>query len=442
MSLLLYDPAPLRLLSSAFRTEAQRSLPQLYTVLELTAPSGTVRLAPASVASTVGGQYSARIVSSGAAVQAIDLSSPRLNDMTVSVSIADTDRTFAKLHATYRNTLRGSAVKMRVLSDNVPDADSMTCFVGLLDSYQMTGESQWELSLRTDDIALANTDIPRVAINRGDWPNAHADALGLAAPIVYGEHDSVDLSNKGMVPCYCVDTVAFKYAVSLGLMRAIRAVYKDGVKQTTGWSATFETVSGRTWTIIDFTSTMGDAAITADVEGLSSVYDGSGDLISNPARQIEHLLRCFVWDNWSSGAYPTATKIDPASFALVCDTLAARGHRGGLRLGGTRERAMVVLERWCQTFGVYPYWTYAGTIGLGMLDWAPPATYPDFLLPETACRALALPFDASQLTREIALRYCYDSAVEQYMFDRKVQDLSVSERTSVSREMRDARAAV
>ena len=444
MSLLLYDPAPLRLLSSAVRAESQRIVPSLYAVLDLAAPGGTLRWSPEAVASAASGQYSGRLMSVGSAVQAIDLSSPRLNDLQLTVRIADTDQMFAKRHAAYRNSLRGSAATIRVLSPRVPDSDALVGFVGILDSYQMIESSAWELRLRTDDVALKNTDIPRLTINRGDWPNAHADALNKAAPVLWGDHNSANLSGKGMVDCHCVDTVAYKYAPSLGVLANVRALYKDGVKQTTGWSVAPETRNARTWTVVTLASSAGDSAITADVEGVTNIYDGSGAEITNPVRQIEHMLTCFVFSNWTSGAYPTTTRIDRSTFAQVADWMDARGHRGSLTLGGgEKERALAVFERWCVDFGVYPYWTLAGTIGLGVLDWAPPAGYPELLLKETDLRGpVKCPFDASQLTRELALRYCYDSSEGEYKFERLVSDISVVERVSASRDMRYGKAGM
>ena len=442
MSLLLYDSAPARLFTAPFRDEARAQTPRLYPVLELAAPSGTIRYAPEAVASAVGGQASARIMRCGSVAQAIDLSSPRLNPMELNVELADTDRQFAALHASYRNSLRGSAATVRVLSPAVAYQDAPVMFSGILDSYEQSA-AVWRLRLRTDDIALRNTEVPRVTINRGDWTNAHADALGQTAAINYGTHCSENLSNKGMLPTLYVDTVGFRYVVGIGLMANVTAVYKDGVRQTTGYAITNETRNGRTWTLVDFTADQGSAAITVDLQGLTTDYDGTGDLITNPARQIEHFLANFVFGAWSSGPYLTTTRIDTASLSAVADQLDLRGCQGSLRIAGDRVRAETILERWCQSFGVYPYWTLDGRIAFGMLDWAPPAGYPDFLIKQTDCIGeLKQPFDTSQLTREVALKYCYDSAEDRYQFDRKASDVTVAERVATSLEMRDGRAAI
>jgi hypothetical protein len=279
--------------------------------------------------------------------------------------------------------------------------------------------------------------VPRVKITEADWPDADADAINEVAPVLWGYHNSASLTGEGMVGTLYVDTVGYRYLVSLGHMNSVPTVYKNGVTVASGYSIVNVTVNGKLWTLIDFTTDQADATITCEVEGLTDAYDGSGSLLTNPVAQLRQFLTLFVFNNWAGGPYPTTTRIDEDSFSTVQAILEERSTGGALRLGGgeTTQRALTVLENWCAGFGCYPYWTLEGKLALGLLPWEPAGDYPDTLIKQSQLHEPPrIQLNTNQLCREVEFSHLYGDADGKYFRSIRVQDTTVAERVTLARE--------
>lgn len=431
-------------LSAAMLAEARNPYGNLFACLSIDAPDGNeYRFASEGAASAARGQFQGRVLVWDEVSETWDLQGYQLAAVGLQIEIADHDKMWSKLHASYQNTLPGSVATVRLLSRAVPDADSFVAFCGILRSYTMLESGAWQLSLEVDDYALRNNTVPQDRIIEPDFPDAHESALNEVAPIFFGEHDSAGLTDEGMVPTLYVDTTGFRYAVSMGYLASVPVVYKDGVEVSSGYEITHPVINGTQWTLIDFTADQGDdASITCDLQGLTEEPDGTGDLIENPVTQMQRFLTWYVFNKYGSGAYPTTTRIDATSWAAVAAIMENRVPGGSLRIGmNGAEKPADILNAWAAEFGLYPYWKFNGTLGLGTLPWEPSTDYPSqVILEPDQKRPISLPVDGSQKVRVVDHEYLYNEAEGKFHRTRHAMDPSVLEEVTRSRQARHSRS--
>jgi hypothetical protein len=433
--------------SSAFIAETEKGLgrpgrPEIYPGLELVLPGGTVRYAPVGIASAARGSYEARLISPGSIVRTINERTNNLTDLEVEVEVSDAGdraadrRQLGIRFSTYRQTYRGSVATIRLLSPNVSDADSPIVFSGVLDSAEQVRPMVWRLRLRLNDAPLKFGSVPRAIVSQADWPSADSTALGQYIPIVYGTHDSAGMTYTGFLPTLYVDRLGFRYLVGIGHLKTIRAAYVNGVA-TTAYTTTYPTVNGKLVTLLDFTAAQtGD--VTCDVDGLTDKSDGTGNLITNPADVLSHLLTNFVYGDWRSGEYLAATTapLHAASFVETGVFLSARGHECSRYLA-TQQRALDLVNEWADNHQAKVFWTGTGKLAVRMNDPSTTRLYTDeqwFHGDEDEMGAFALRSDTQSLTREVSVPYIYDSAEGQFRQNLIVSDLSVTDKVAVSIE--------
>lgn len=434
------------LFSSAFLEEVKRGIsthgkPIVYPVLTLQLPSGTRRYS--SLGSPLAAD--AKVVSWGSIQRSYDLRGPNIQSIEVSPTIEDVDRVFSAEVARYRRSLRGSGAIIQLVSPNVDQADWCTVFSGVLESQAMEGSFTWRLVLRPDDRVLQFNQIPRAAILPLDWSDAPSDnelnPYGLFIPIIYGIHNSDGITDAGMVPAYYVDTVGFRYILGIGKLKAVTAVYVDGAVTSPGnYAITYPIVNGKQVTLIDFTADQATASITADVEGLTDDGETTGNLISNPARQLEHALNNFVWGNWMSGPYLSGAPLNADSFSLAEEFLDTMGHEGSRWIGGTEQvLALHFLEEWLDSTEFRGFWTNAGELALAVNDHRTTSIYPETVLfgneDEQADSALAVPYDTQSLIQEVVIQYVFGQVAGKFHQSVTVQDLSVTDPVSRGRQL-------
>src|SRR3990167_8852996 len=250
------------LLSSSLKSDLQKGNPSAYFLLEVDFPSGTRRYSKLGVSSSSQGHYEGRVLTFQPLLRSVSNASNSLEFLETQVTISDYDCAFASLLGK-RERILNSDVRIYLGSANVAFSDWLTVFTGILAQWESTAPMQWTLTLRTDDTILTS-NATRVKINVYDWPDAHSDAIGATAPLLYGAHDSSGETDTGAVPTLYVDTSGFRYAVCLGRAYSIPRVYVGGTLQTTGYSITYPVVGGRMWTLIDFTADKGSSAVTCD----------------------------------------------------------------------------------------------------------------------------------------------------------------------------------
>ena len=285
------------------------------------------------------------------------------------------------------DTVRRSRVVAKLASEQLPEADWYTFFDGIVDDWQ-SESGVVVLGCRTDEVAL-NGFCPKVPLRAGNIPGLIEKSRGVYAPVIYGLHDDQSLGGKGAVKTIPVNATTTPAAYTQWIVGQGRyyvdRVFKNGAG--VGAYPTYFGVSypnwGGTWytVIVVVANCVVDDEITADVRGLTSDGTEVGPVITNSAEQLQHFLVNFVWGDWRSGAWLSATHvrrggtgnspIDTDSFAEASSFLATFGGEGSLYVGGTTEqtRCMDVLNGWLKGQPMLrARWSRDGELGLRVIN--------------------------------------------------------------------------
>lgn len=358
-------------LSPAMLAELRRSNPRVRRMVSFAFPDGTRRYSDVALCSDTLGFHEPRIRSWGRAGRGI---SDRQNALEVPewrLEILDPDRDWSSRAANY--TIKGTPVQRKYVSPRVLPADWYTAFDGVLHDWEHVDEMVVAAICRPNDTPLYS-NFPTLRITQADFPNCPNDNLDIYVPIgPYGRHDSFGIGKiDGQIQPIYVDKVGFRYLIGVGRIKSILHAYRDGIRLAPNlWTLVYETVNGRTYSLIDFTRNRASQLITLDVEGYEATGDGTGALITHPVDQIKHALVNFVWnENFAGGAW-LADSEGPIHTGYASATKTWLSNRrsdpyvGGRYLAGGEQRTGVdVLNDWLAGFQLHVFWTRTGKLAI------------------------------------------------------------------------------
>lgn len=353
--------------------------PSLIAAAEFDFPSGTVRWSKPGFGSDSGGMYEERIISSGSVPLSRGDERYALETPEITLIIDDSDKSFSNRLGAQEPILNANA-RLYVASKNYSFSSWHQAFIGRLSFWQRSARTQVSLTVKPPDFEL-DAAFPVLTID-ADWPDADPAVRGARIPILYGRHDSAGATNKGAVPCLYVksDANPFRYAPTFGWAKVIRRVYKDNVRlATSAYTISHPVLNGRQWTTVDFSTSQGSSTISVDADGIESIGDGTGALLSKPGEVMKHVLSNFTYAHASRLWLPTTTRINAASFDGVDSFLAKRANGASYRAarhiqGETTARTL--LNDWCLSNVVYAWWD-AGLLYVGADDPHTSAIYID-----------------------------------------------------------------
>src|SRR5512139_861276 len=443
-----------------YLTYVSRKGARLLPVLDLALPQGNLYLSAAAF-----DRYEARIVPAGISSlkRAVSLDMTTVGESRLDVTVANgSDRRMELLLEGAYDCRRSAAVLKRA-SPDLAEADWLTRYTGILDSWDWhtSAPDTVTLHFRQDDHPLRNTDIPSIPILESEWGEGSYvmpdGVAGIYAPYLYGSHNSAGITGYGFIPLICVGQTGAtgRYLVSLGQVKTKTGTWKTTDRTTI--SGTLEVVirGGKQFSTVKFTSGItAGLGIWGDFDGYETVGDGTGTLITNPIRQLRHFLT-LIYSDWRSGTWPalTTAPVDSASWEACADWCDRFKIEGAAYIGGTTEqqKAWVVVERWMETFRMFrPFWNSEGK--LAMVNLAAAVEFPGY--PTTSSlvfdgpahsgdRRIGVPQDISGLTRQISGTHLYSAAEGQNYGTLDVQDPSVIEKvvTNVRMDWSSAKAA-
>jgi len=365
--------------------------------------------------------------------------SQRVGDLgrqTHRVSLIDTDRTISTWLMRY--DMRRVPVTFRWGLPGVAEADWFVAFTGILTDWSASSGTV-ELSTSTNDRILRGT-VPSRSILKGWAPKAPQSSLGVYLPVVLGVHDGQGLLTSGMIPLipYCLDASAgYWYVVSLGYLKAVTRVYNASspTPLSVGTGANNYTVynialGGLFLTVIRIFSpspvlTEADS-ITADVEGLTNVYNGTGSVISNPVEQFQWMLQNLIYSDWNGGAYATTAPVDETLCSIAASYATAFKQEGSQYIGGTRSQTSgnALISSWLKShLMMRARWSNLGELGVFPLDhrYAPYTT--DYVFTGEEFGTFSYQTASEGLATMIESSYLYSAASGQYWMSLQVQDL-------------------
>lgn len=389
-------------------------------VIDIALPGGTWLLSSIDFASTSLGQYEGEVLEWSAIQQAVSDPSSEVQALQTSIRISDVERAFKGLVSGADAALvKGSSILIRLASPKVPPPAWRTLMVGIVFDWSFPAPLQAQLILRTDDLAMTDSEFPKpgLALNRADRPSAEAEAIGKYSPIVLGMQDSQSYQATGMVPCQYVDTVAFKYEAAIGRV-GVGQAYVDGAPGS-GFAIAYERVGGKFKTVVDFASVQ-SGKVTADVSGYESVGDGTGTLVDIPTDAIALLFSNFVFDEWLAGLwFPTSPRFDQVRLARLRAYCVQHLYKAARVISEPTE-GYSELSAGIQSFEFKAWWTPEGTLALAVED---PTDDPYPVAPVSEHDpGLELTYDASELTTAITASFIRNHAEGTYLQTLEVND--------------------
>lgn len=441
-------------LSSALRTLLRAPGANPLWLLSLALPGATQRYGHAPFASASQGMFRAKLLDLGIGGRAMSVGRDggRLQAVEIGVSLVDSDHQFSKLlYGSSGDEVWGSTATLYLTAaEAVPTlafANWHTEFSGRL----VSGSHKalvWSLILRPNDLPLQGK-IPQQRIAIADWPNADTAVLDKPAPLLYGKHSSLGISNTGALPTLYVDKVGYRYLLCLGAAKTVDRVYVDGVLITSGYSVTYPTVAGRLYTVLDFTADQGENAVTCDATGYDATGDTTGALITDPSDILKHLLVNFVFASHpGTGAWysDSTAPVDTTSFATVKTFLSARSYACSPYIAEPTA-AQSALESICTDHYFHPYWTSTGKIGVAVIDNGDVSIYQDTPWLDASRgheigESYSLSFRDIEKVKGIEVKHAYQAAPASYSQTLDVRDVSITSAGILTREQRSSPAYV
>lgn len=418
--------------------------PRLLTVLEVALPQGTLYLSEVPF-----DRYEARIKPGtiSSVKQSVSPDSTTIGATRLDVTVSDgPDRRIEKLLEGAYEVKRSVGILKRASPDLV-EADWLTRYTGLLDSWDWHTSAPGTVTLhfRPDDQALRNSWAPGVPILKSEWGEGSyvmPDGVsGTYAPFLYGSHNSAGLSGWGFIPLICVGQTGTtgRYLVSRGRVMAKTGTWKTSDRGAIAGTLEVVVRGGKTFSTVNFgAGVTAGLEIWGDFDGYETIGDGTGTLVTNPVRQLRHLL-AIIYADWRLGNWPalTVAPVHAPSWEACADWCDRFKIEGSAYLGGTKDKtkAQALIDKWLQSFPLFRlFWNEQGLLEMvnfgAALDWPgyPSALSMLFDAPSRGGdRRPRVPQDVGGLARQVSATYLFDAAQGENHGTLDVQDPSVSE---------------
>lgn len=434
---------------------------ELYPTLEIEWPDGEIgRYATADMAIPGVGNFAGIIESINEPTEGVSARYAGLAVLETRVTLIDKTGELRR-HLKGPRECRGveATVKMGCPRAAVPYGDWQVVIAGIFDRPRYHSGNRVDLVIRTDDRWLTSPAL-RLAVLQSEWEDLPEENRDVWMPLIFGIHDSVGLSDKGMVPTVKVaqrgDSLRWDL-VAHGWMQSVPRVYVGS-----GDSFTLATPGhylmqrlfreGEALTLIVWDGTAehtpaSDQEVRVDVSGLT--LDGTiptqaeidadprANLAANPVGQLRLWLRLYARNLWRSGAYPDEVGIDSASWDAAEEYAERYGLSGAFRIGGDKEQrtALEVITEWLGNWTMFrAYWTAAGELALGVFDcrWPGHGTGTAFNLIREAGKLMmnkpTIEPDAEGILDRVTVAHLFDAAQSKSWSTLEVQDLTRSER--------------
>jgi len=319
-------------------------------------------------------------------------------------------------------------------------------FTGVLDRWSFS-RGVWTLYLRTDDRPLQGRIPALPAFAKQAWPNIPQSSVGIYPQIVYGEWNSSAVTGQGALKCPFVDYAAgvssWAY-MSYGRIVGASACYVNDVSRGAiggNWGQAHVFRDGRWHTIVVFTSSFPNPAtdrVTVDCKGLTSIWDGTGTLLTNPVEVLKHILANLVYASWNGGTYnpDSVAPLDTTTLASLSTFAVQRLYEATRKIGGTtkQETALSIVESWLSAHKAFRlYWNMGGKLAGGTITPIYPGYWngnePQLVRPEddmTPGTSLERFQDVQSVASQISGSYLPDDSKGQLSASLDVQDPSIT----------------
>lgn len=431
---------------------------QVYVEVDATR-SQVGRYSDTTINSKADGMFAAKVTSWSDVTYSVSGSSNAIQRPALSVSIADTDQELSQIFAgSGVDEVRRSTVICEYVSPNVARADWGTVFTGVLTAWDEKNVHEWALDFIQDDSPLEG-HTPKAKVSDIDFESADPKAYDKFYQIVYGRHTSETITDDGMIECPNVDKILWRRLVARHRVKEVLNVYSKGNKEdpaalrvagasagnatTAQYQIITPVINGIQMTIVEFNLTgasdaeidkFNELTISADVDGIEDVGDGTGFLITNPSEMFKHYFVNFVANDYGSGAWfaDSTAPIDTALFEETRLLLNLLGQESSRLVGGTgrTQRARAELNGFCKDLNLRAFWTELGELGILANSPFSLTVYIDDPWFKQGLHDLDDPqfrYDSSDLFDRILLSHLHQANGDQFLANIEIRDFESAE---------------
>lgn len=451
------------LMSATMLAELMKANPQVYGIVDVTLPSGTVkRWSDAPLNIKARGIYEGKVTAWGGPFErSLSDRDGNLQTPSMKITIDDSTRELAAIfEGADANRIRGASAIVTLASPNVTSTDWFRVLNGVVAGWDIAGVTEWQVTCQYNDVPLRGF-IPTTAFMASDWSNADPAIYGGYVPLIYGVFDSSLTGNIGLIPLYLADksTSTPEYVASLGWLKAVGPVWVDGVvASTTQYSVNHPVKNSRRFTTVKFnqvittasssgailtTSPSSSSSVVADCQGFETIGDGTGSLLFGP-NALGHFLENFVFRNsngqgpWSAiGTYTAATQFTAAAL-WATQTGAQYTSRW---IGGTEQvRAMDEVAGFLRTLQCHGFWTNGGQFGILPFDLRDTTVWYDspqwlFEAEGDVVTPLRVKYDYTSIVNDISIQYLFAPSVGNFLGSLDIKDQSIVDQAPDSLQM-------
>jgi hypothetical protein len=240
-----------------------------------------------------------------------------------------------------------------------------------------------------------------------------------------------------MIPCVPLfedGTDVVYWGVSFGANKAITQVFVDEVVRTADFFPFMWPHSGKNYyQVLLYTGgapyPTRDSIVSCDVEGLTTLPDGTGTLITNPVAQIRHVLANFVYGTgdvrpFAAWAAEAGKPIASAIFDEAETFFEDRAWLGGFSIiSGLTGRD--ILGGWCNSYNAAPFFSQYGGIAAKPRDPSNATIYYDDRHVSQMLKHAKGPLTLSTLrvdpVSDLGVNYLFDEVRGAYVSSANVQ---------------------
>jgi hypothetical protein len=299
-----------------------------------------------------------------------------LKSVETSVSVSDADSSLINMLETYDP--RGSQAVIDWASPGLALADWEPGFSGVVTDWAREGLFT-KLILKTDD-TLLRSPVPPGVYNRAEWGSAsEATIFGTAMPLVFGVHDSWQVTARGMVAAINIrydQDQGFWWLASVDRMIEITRIYYDGVPAGEGGWTVLRGVYGSSFlTIIQIYNGYQPekgVVISFDCEAMDENGLTTGTPLTGAPDQLRAVLEEYTYRPAPLRGWRGPLSIcEPTSWDAVSEFFALHKIESAHRVGGDQEpsTAAEIVESFLRAYvWVRMWWTETGQIAIGVID--------------------------------------------------------------------------
>lgn len=274
----------------------------------------------------------------------------------------------------------GSEVAFKLLGRGVDYESWFTWNSGTIADFSRNSDGTYSFEVAGIHEKLASR-VRTPVFTEVDFPDVDDVAQYKSCPLVLGKWIATGTNRAGLLPTYYIDDVNLWHCVGVGRYPDAGYTVWDGdgnqLTDVTDYAWSYKENGGRQYTVVVLVGAE-TLPITVACRGLTDTGLESGDVIENPAFQLQQVLAHWIFnDTGNAGEYvngemtiPSGTPIDTDSFNEVATFLDRSNATGSMNIDGdmTGEE---ILNRFCEEHNCYAYWNNNGLLTVAKCD---PAT--------------------------------------------------------------------